>query len=230
MAGPKDFAASYVTAQTLDAELADWMKAIAPFCWRAVEPVQPGRVALLVVDMNRPFVDDGRPLSSPNARAVLPRIRELVEAFRAANRPVLWIVQGHHSVAHDRGGRLASWWPSPIMEGTTDVELAQGLAARGDEKIILKRRYSGFYQTDLELTLRCLGIEQVVICGVLSHVCPLFTAADAFSRDLCVFYPPDATASLNRELHLSALRIVAGWLGHVTPARQIIAALASAKC
>jgi ureidoacrylate peracid hydrolase len=225
MPGPKDFAQVYVTADTLDAELAGWMRDLAPYCWRPAEPVRRDAVALLVVDMNRPFVDAGRPLASPNARVVLPRIAELVEAFRAAARPVLWIIQGHHSVPHDRGPRLAHWWPSPVLERTADVELADGLAPRPDEKIILKRRYSGFYQTDLELTLRCLAVGQVVICGVLTHVCPFATAVDAFSRDLCVFFPPDATASLNRELHVGALRTIAGWCGHVVPARQLIAEL-----
>jgi len=225
MPGPKDFAQVYVTPETLDAELPGWMAAVAPYAWRPVEPVRRDAIALLVVDMNRPFVEGG-PLASPNARAILPRLAELVEAFRAANRPVLWIVQGHHSVGHDRGARLSAWWPSPILEGTADVELAGGLSARPDEKIIHKRRYSGFHQTDLELTLRCLGITQVAIAGVLTHVCPFATAIDAFSRDLCVFYPPDATASLNRELHVAALRMIAGWCGHVVPARAIIAGLA----
>ena len=226
MAGPKDFAETYVTADTLDRELTAWMEEIAPYCWREVEPFERDRIALLVVDMSKPFVDQGRPLASANARAVLPRIAELVDAFRQASRPVLWIVQGHHSVEHDRGPRLSSWWPTPVIEGTDDVEMATGLEAADGEKVILKRRYSGFYQTDLEVTLRCLGIGQVVICGVFTHVCPFSTAFDAFQRDLCVYYPPDATASLNRDLHVAALRTIAGWCGYVVPAKEIVTALA----
>lgn len=226
MPGPQDFAASYVTAETLDAELAGWMKELGAYSWREVEPLRPSAAALLVVDMNRPFVEEGQPLASPNARAVLPRIAELVSAFRAAKRPVLWIVQGHHSLEHDRGKRLAAWWPKPLFEGTADVEMAAGLEPADGEKVILKRRYSGFYQTDLELTLRNLGVEQLVISGVLTNVCPFATAVDAFSRDFCVYYPPDATASLTREMHLAALRTVAGWCGYTTPARELVAELA----
>ena len=222
MSGPQDFSETYVTANTLDRELEGWMADIRPYCWREVEPLQRDRIALLVVDMTRPFVDDGRPLSSPNARAILPRLNALVDAFRAAERPVIWLVQGHHSVPHDRGKRLASWWPTPILEGTDDVEMADGLSVLPDEKIILKRRYSGFYQTDLECTLRCLEINQLVICGVLTHVCPYTTAFDAFFRDFCVYYPADGTASLNRDLHVSALRSVAGWCGYVVRAREIM--------
>ena len=183
--------------------------------------------ALLVVDMTKPFVDAGRPMATANAQAVLPRIRELVAAFRAAGRPVLWIVQGHHSVAHDRGRRLAAWWPAPILEGTDDVAMAAGLEPVPGEKVILKRRYSGFYETDLDLTLRCLEVKQVVICGIFSHVCPLATAFDAFSRDYVVYFPADATAGLNRRLHVSALSMIAGWCGYVVPAGEIIRALKS---
>jgi nicotinamidase-related amidase len=225
MAGPADFAESYVTAENLDMELAAWMKELEPYRWREVEPLQPARAALLVVDMTRPFVEEGRPLSSPNARAILPRVAGLVAAFRSAARPVLWIVQGHHSVEHDRGSRLAAWWPRPILEGTDDVEMAAGLDPAEGEKVVLKRRYSGFYATDLELTLRSLGAEQLIICGVLSNVCPFATAMDAFSRDFCVYYPPDATAALNREMHLAALRTVSGWCGHLVPAGEIAARL-----
>jgi len=224
MPGPKQFSEIYVTAETLNAECAKWMAEIAPYAWREVEAVAEDAVALVVVDMTKPFVEEG-PLATPNAKAVLPRVAALVDAFREADRPVLWVVQGHHSVAHDRGKRLANWWPTPLLEGTDDVAQAEGLEAAPGEKIIIKRRYSGFHATDLELTLRSLDVTQVVIAGILSHVCPFATAFDAFERDLCVYYPADATASVNRELHLAALRIVAGWCGYVIRTQDIIEAL-----
>ena len=224
MAGPKEFSETYVTPGTLDDECAKWMKEIAPYRWREVEAVEKNAIALLVVDMTKPFVDRG-PLATPNARAVLPRVAELIEAFRKAGRPVLWTCQGHHSVEHDRGKRLASWWKTPILEGTDDVEPAAGLEIAEGEKVIFKRRYSGFYQTDLELTLRNLDVTQVVIAGVFTHICPFATAFDAFERDLCVYYPADATATVNRELHLAALKIVAGWCGYVVRAEDIVKAL-----
>jgi len=97
MPGPEEFSETYVTADTLDTECAKWLREIAPYCWRDVEPVERDGVALLVVDMTKPFVEEG-PLATPNAKAVLPRVAELVNAFRKAKRPVLWVVQGHHSV------------------------------------------------------------------------------------------------------------------------------------
>ena len=226
MTGPRDFTETYVTSETLATECAGWMEETAPYRWREVEPVEPDAIALLVVDMTRPFIDEGRPMATPNGRAILPRVAQLVDACRTAGRPVLWIVQGHHSVEHDRGKHLASWWTTPILEGTSDVEIASGLDAAGGEKVIIKRRYSGFYQTDLELTLRNLEVSQLVICGVFSHICPFATALDAFERDFTVYYPADATATVNRELHVSALKTIAGWCGHVVRAKDITGGLA----
>lgn len=225
MPGLNEVIETYVTADTLDQELVGWLEEIRPYQWRETEPVRRDSVALLVVDMTKPFLEEGRPLASANARAIVPRVAELADAFRGAGRPVLWLVQGHHSVEHDRGRRLSLWWPMPLLEGTGDVEMAAGLEVGEGEKVIVKRRYSGFYQTDLDVTLRCLGVTQVVICGVLTHMCPFATAVDAFSRDLCVYYPPDATASICRALHIAALQTIAGWCGYVVPAREIIAPL-----
>lgn len=221
MPGPGAITEQYVTPDTLDAELAGWMAEVAPYQWRPVTPLVGADAALVVVDMNRPFVDAGYPLASSNAPVIVPRLAAAVEAFRAAGRPVLWVVQGHHSVPHDRGAHLSGWWPTPLLEGTPDVEICGGLSPTPDEKIILKRRYSGFYGTDLEITLRCLGVRQLVIGGVLTHVCPFTTAADAFMRDFDVYYLADGTASLNRDLHVGALKAIAGWCGHVVTVSEV---------
>lgn len=227
MPGLDDLKEEYVRAETLDAELAGWMAEVTPYQWRPVRPLMPASAALLVVDMNRPFVERNCFLSAPSGAAIVPRIAQVVEAFRQAERPVLWLVQAHHSLEHDRGEHLAGWWPTMMREGTEDVEMATGLEPLSDEKVILKRRYSGFYQTDLELTLRCLGVTQVVIAGLLTNVCPYATAVDAFMRDLDVYYLADGTAAHNRHLHVTALQTIAGWCGAVVTVAQVCAWLAA---
>ncbi len=86
MPGPAEFTEAYVTAQTLDQELGKWMTAVSPYQFRQTPPLDPGRSALLIVDMTGAFVDEGRPLSSPAARAVLPRVQQLTDAYRRADR------------------------------------------------------------------------------------------------------------------------------------------------
>jgi nicotinamidase-related amidase len=145
MAGIQEVAKQYVIAETLESKTEQWIQAIAAYRWREVEILDPVRSALLVVDMTRPFVDPGRPLASPNAAVILPKVRQLLEAFRATVRPIIWLIQGHHSVEADRRPVLDSWWPSPILEGTSDIEVAEGLSVNQGEKVIIKRRYSGLF-------------------------------------------------------------------------------------
>ncbi len=221
MPGINDIKQDYVTAETLDAELDRWMTEVAPYQWRPVPPLTPANAALLVVDMNRPFVEPGCLLTVPSAQAIIPRLAASIAAFRQAGRPVLWLVQGHHSLEHDRGAHLAGWWPTMIQAGTDDVAMGTGLEPLPAEKIILKRRYSGFYQTDLELTLRCLGVTEVVLGGVLTNVCPYATAVDAFMRDLSVYYLADGTAAFNRDLHVYGLRTIAAWCGAVVTVGEV---------
>lgn len=227
MPGLDDLKEDYVQPETLDAELAGWMAEVAPYQWRPVRPLARASSALLVVDMNRPFVEPGCLLAAPSGAAIVPRIAQVVAAFRKTARPILWLVQGHHSLEHDRGAHLAEWWPTMLRAGTEDVEMVAGLEPLPDEKVILKRRYSGFYQTDLELTLRCLGISQVVIAGLLTNVCPYATAVDAFMRDLDVYYLADGTAAHNRHLHVTALQNLAAWCGAVVTAAQVCQWLAA---
>ena len=222
MPGPSDFTEVYVTEQTLDQELEKWMTAVQPYQFRQVPPLESSNSALLVVDMTRPFVDEGKPLSTPSASVIIPRVKQLADAYRQSGRPVIWLVQGHHSIEHDRGPLLNEWWPSPIFEGTSDVEMPDGLDVLDGEKVIVKRRYNGFHQTDLDLALRSLGVTNVTVAGVLTNVCPFSTAMDAFMLGYRVYYPADATGAHNASLHVGALCTAAGWFAHVVRSSEIV--------
>ena len=221
MPSPAQAIEEYVTAETLDAKLPEWLAAVVAYEFRETTPLDASAGALLVVDMTRPFVDADRPLGTPAARAIIGRVGGLVGAFRSADRPVIWLAQGHHSVAHDRGELLANWWPDSFTGSADDTAPAEGLEPAEGEKVVLKRRYSGFTETDLDLTLRCLGVRSVVVCGVLTNVCPFATAMDAFVKGYRVYYPPDATGAFNEQLHVSALCTASGWFAHVTPVATI---------
>lgn len=221
MPGLEEIKEAYVDLASLDAAVEDWLAEVAPYQWRAVRPLSPRAAALLVVDVNKPFAEPGHPLSVPVAPVLVPRLVEVVRAFRQRGRPVLWVVQGHHSLEHDRGAHLYAWWPTMMREGTSDTEVAAGFEVAPGEKVIVKRRYSAFYQTDLELTLRCLGVTQVVIGGLLTNVCPYTTAFDAFMRDLDVYYLADGTGAFNRALHVGALCNIAAWCGAVVRCRDV---------
>lgn len=158
--------------------------------------LNPSRSALLVIDMQEYF----RPLTS----GIVENVGALLEAFRKARRPIIFTVHGHKDPEKD-GGMLAKWWGEVILEGTFDHRLMGELDPREGERILPKRRYSAFWNTDLEPYLRAKGVEDLVLCGVMTNLCCETTARDAFMRDFRVFFVYDATATSSKDLQVASL-------------------------
>ncbi len=205
---------TYLTEESLDSVTAAHLELIAPYNRRAPR-FNPGQAALIVVDMQRFFLEPGFPLYTPNGAVILPRVVRLADSFRSAGRPVIFAAQQNKGEFVDRGECLRAWWPTLPQEGSPEVEVSPALKVRPAEKVIPKRRYSSFHATDLELTLRSLQVTQVVVCGLFTNVCVEATVRDAFMRDFLPFLPADCTAALNEELHLGSLRTQAHWFARV---------------
>jgi len=122
-------------------------------------------------------------------------------------------------------GIMGWWWEGKCIEGSPESEVHAELAALPGEKVVLKHRYSAFYNTDLETVLRCLKVEDVVIAGVMSNMCCESTARDAYHRDYRVFFLADGTGSINEEMHLATLLNVAFGFAYVTTGDAIAAEL-----
>jgi nicotinamidase-related amidase len=88
--------------------------------------------------------------------------------------------------------------------------------------VILKHRYSAFYNTDLETILRCLKIEDLVISGIMTNMCCESTARDAYYRDYRVFFPADGTGSINEEMHMASLLNLSFGFANITTADSIL--------
>lgn len=214
----------YVTEETLGAKTSEWLEKIRPFRRHDLE-LEPSRAALLVVDMQKFFLDPSSPTFACGGPPVLPTVSRLVEAFRRARRPVIFTRHVHHPADLD-AGILGWWWEGKCVEGTPESEIDPALAPRPDEKVVLKHRYSAFYDTDLGTVLRCLGIGDVVVSGVLTNLCCESTARDAYFRDHRVFFPADANGSATEEMHLASLLNLAFGFATVTAAERILRRLA----
>ncbi|RLA86221.1 MAG: hypothetical protein DRG31_00820 [Deltaproteobacteria bacterium] len=113
-----------------------------------------------------------------------------------------------------------------MLEGTFDHRIMGELGPREGERIIPKRRYSAFYRTPLEEHLRGLGVQDLVICGVMTNLCCETTARDAFIRDFRVFFVHDATATSAKELHLASLMNLAYGFAVIVDTEDVLRALA----
>jgi nicotinamidase-related amidase len=214
----------YVTAETLGSSASAWLETIAPYNQHAMSLNGPAS-ALLVVDMQRFFLDPASPTFTCGGVAILPTVKRLVDAFRRAGRPVIFTRHVHHP-DHLDSGIMGWWWEGMCLEGSAESEVHPDLAPMPGEKSVFKHRYSAFYDTDLETVLRCLKIEDVVVAGIMTNLCCESTARDAYYRDYRVFLPADGTGSICEEMHVASLLNLAFGFAHVTTADSIVSQLA----
>lgn len=112
---------------------------------------------------------------------------------------------GHTDSTSD-GGMLSEWWDDIILRGTKDWELIPEMTVGPKDGVISKKRYSAFFETDLERTLGSKGIQDLMISGVMMNLCCETTARDAFMREHRVFSLIDGTTTRKKESHLATLK------------------------
>jgi len=161
----------------------------------------PKRVALLVIDMENDFVKPGAPMCVPMATDAVQNISRLLETSREKGATVIYTTHVH---GRDRGdmGLMAGFWPpidsqEALVDNTPGIEIYPELAARDNELIIKKHRYSAFYNTDLETQLRNRGIDTLIITGTVTNMCCESTARDAQFRDYKGIFVSDATGTMD---------------------------------
>lgn len=187
----------------------------APIQWELV----PGRTALVVIDAQNDFLHpDGwyalRGVDIAHMRRTIEPIRQLAAACRDRDIPIIWTRHGFHD-AQD-GGWLVSMRPflreGGLRIGTWGYALLDGLGATDQDRYVEKNRLSAFYQTNLELQLRAIHAETVLICGVLTNQCVAATSKDAMFRDLKPIVVEEATGTTLPHLHAPALEMMqVGW-------------------
>lgn len=217
---------SYVTEKSIEAKSREWLERISAFNTHRMR-INREKAALLVIDMQRFFLDPSSPTFTCGGLAVLPNVKRLIEAFRSAGLPVIFTRHVHHPEGID-AGIMGWWWEGMCVEGTPESEVHDDIAPLPGEKVVTKHRYSSFYNTDLETILRCQKIEDVVVCGIMTNMCCESTARDAYYRDYRVFFPADGTGSINEEMHMASLLNLAFGFADVTSADTIVEQLSEA--
>ena len=213
----------YVTAETMGTKAVEWLEKIRPYNLHEMR-LDTAKSALLVVDMQRFFLEDDSPTFTCGAAAILPTVKRLIAAFRKAGRPVIFTRHVHHPDDLD-SGIMGWWWEGKCLEGSRESEIHPELAPMPGEKVVFKHRYSAFYNTDLETVLRCLKVEDLVVSGVMTNLCCESTVRDAYYRDFRVFVPADGTGTMNEEMHLASLLNLSYGFAFVTTCDKIMTQL-----
>ncbi|MBT4511967.1 MAG: isochorismatase family protein [Chloroflexi bacterium] len=170
---------------------------------RKKHPLKPSpeRAALLVLDMQRYFIDESSHAFVPTAQDIVPGIARLIDTCAKKGVPIIYT---RHLNSDADAGMMSVWWrdlikpDAPSSEIVADFDLAQGL-------VVEKTQYDAFHKTRLEEILREKGVSQVVICGVMTHLCCETTARSAFVRGFEVIFAIDGTATYNEPFHRATL-------------------------
>ena len=169
------------------------------------------RSVLLVIDMQNDFVLEGAVLEVEEARKQIPRIKTLIDKCHELGVPVIYTIQETDPVFC---ALEVATFP-PLMEtgmrkGTKGYEVVDELKPEADDIIVRKRRFSAFYQTDLELILRNIRgpakpADTVIICGTMTNICCESTARDAYFRDFKVVFGTDVCSARTPESQAATL-------------------------
>lgn len=186
-----------------------------------VQKIQPHNTALLIIDMERDFLDEGAVQETPGGRALIPTINELSAWARAHGVPVIFTLEMHRADRSDYGIEL-EYDPVHCLEGTDGCTLVAGLETRpSDHKITSKRRYDSFHGTDLDLLLRSRHIENLVCCGVTTHVCVMSTVFTARHLDYRVLVARDAVAAVSLDHQAAALLCMSDVFAYITTSAEV---------
>lgn len=221
---PARIRTAYVDSTNLDARASEWMRELEPYQRHPFEKERlGGEPALVVVDMQRFFLDEGAPADLPAGRAVIPNVQRLVRSFRKHELPVIFL--RHVSREGDIDSSMYRWWNSLMEQGDPLTELHHGFAPQAHEPVIAKNRYSGFHGTALERLLEDSHASCVVIAGIMTHLCCESTAREAFMRGFDVVAVADGMATKDEALHLSSLRTLAEGFASIGLTAEVIEGL-----
>src|SRR5207247_411828 len=203
-----------------------------------IDVIDPKKTAMIVVDMQNDFVASGAAMETPAARAVVPKLADALKICRDARIKVIYTAHVHRRDGCDMG-LFDDMHPTianraALVDGTPGVDIYPELAPAPGEHIIKKHRYSGFFDTDLDMILREWGVDTVIIAGTTTENCCHATARDAMFRNYRVVFLADVTATADypdrgygalsaAEIHPATLVILATSTAHVMSVEEMSA-------
>ena len=157
--------------------------------------------ALLITDMLNDFVNKGATLEVPTARTIIRNIKKEINKARKRHIPIIYCCDAHKD--NDPEFKL---WPRHAVKGTAGADVTEQLKPQKEDYVISKTYYSCFYKTSLDKLLKKLGTTHLILTGVVTNICILYTTAEAYMRGYKVVIPKNCVAALTKNEHQFALQ------------------------
>ena len=171
------------------------------------------RYALVVIDMQRGFLDASSPLFIPGAADTVPACARAIDCCHRAGVPVVFAVRYYRA----RGGRPLSETCPPSMSDAWPEEFHRA----DTDYVIVKPRFSAFFHTELDLILRRLGVDTVLLAGTTTPNCIRSTFYDALSLDYDAAVLSDCTSSVTPAVQAANLADMQRVGGQVLTAEEL---------
>jgi len=170
----------------------------------SIEGERSVKPAIIVVDMLKDTFNEGSRLPiTQEAREILPNIQRLLGEGRKKGFPIVFACDSFLRDDFIFKGRMRVH----SLRGTKGSEVVDDLKPRPEDIILPKRRFSAFFNTNLDQTLRSLGVDTIIVTGITVEVCVLTTAMDGLCNDFYVIILEDCSASQSKEMHQSCLNL-----------------------
>ncbi len=190
-----------------------------------LEKIKKSDCLLLIIDMQNDFIAEGAPIECPGGRDIIPNIKAMKDWANANGIPIAYTKEEHRRQKIDFGLELERNEPEHCLEGSAGVEIVDGLKPDASDYVIVKRRYSAYYQTDFEILLKGLKRSVVLICGAATNVCVYATAMETQQRDMYPIVIRDCVAGTSEDLHEAFLKNIDYVMGDVIDSKKLIARL-----
>lgn len=220
---PAVMCSTFTPANLAHPQLDGWLRELEGSPGRLPLPSLAG-ASLLLLDLQRLFVDPSSPAFLPDWTPAAPRCGALLSAMRRAGRPVIFT--RHSNPPGDDAGVIAHFGGRPMRPDDPLSALHRGWLPGPGEPLLDKARYSPWWRTRLDGLVPVGGV--MLIAGVTTHRCVLAAAVEAASRDRLPVVVADACATRSAELQLATLRTVAHGFGHVATTQEVLDALGEA--
>ena len=208
----------YLTSSNRKERIYFWLKESQILKSRKMFKLDLTQAALLVLDMQYFFTDSSSHAFIPSAQSIIEPIHRIIKKMVLLDRPIIFT---RHVTSNQEKDLMKLWWRDSISANGKEYDITKERHSN-QGIIIIKNHYSAFMNTELENILDTNEINQVLITGVMSHLCCETTLREAFMRGFEPFFVVDATATYTEQLHLGTIRAVSHGFGVCLSSEEIL--------
>jgi ureidoacrylate peracid hydrolase len=185
--------------------------------------ISPQSTCVVIIDMLNEFCKPGGAMVLPGCEKLIGPQKRIIKAGRQTGCPIVFVLDTHRTnIRQDR-----EWLKRTphCLQGSWGAQVIEDLEPRAEDIYVVKRRYSAFFNTDLDVTLKDLKVDTLVICGVVTNICVRSTVHDAFFHGYTVVVPEDAVAATGPREQASSLYDIATHFGIVSDSENVVSGL-----